>query len=107
MKASLILWLKMNEAGGCRETMNITEMSRDDLIRFIADRKDTLDVDTLKLALDRIDALENTEKSEADQAIAAINDESFEGLPVDEQLQKLMKAAQLLNDEAKKNGIDL
>lgn len=37
MKASLILWLKMNESGGCRETMNITEMSRDDLIRFIAD----------------------------------------------------------------------
>ena len=89
------------------ETMNITEMSRDELIQFIADRKDTLDVDILKQALDRIDTLKNAKKSEVDQAIAAINDESFDGLPMEEQLQKLMKAAQLLNDEAKKNGIEL
>ena len=89
------------------ETMNITEMSRDELIQFISDRKDTLDVDILKQALDRIDTLEKAKKSEADRAIAAINDESFEGLPMEEQLQKLMKAAQLLNDEAKENGIEL
>ncbi len=89
------------------ETMNITEMSRDELIQFIADRQDTLDVDILKQALDRIDTLENAKKSEADQAIAAINDESFDDLPMEEQLQKLIKAAQLLNDEAKKNSIEL
>ena len=89
------------------ETMNITEMSRDELIQFISDRKDTLDVDILKQALDRIDTLEKAKKSEADRAIAAINDESFEGLPMEAQLQKLMKAAQLLNDEAKENGIEL
>jgi ribosomal 50S subunit-associated protein YjgA (DUF615 family) len=87
--------------------MNITEMSRDELIQFIADRQDTLDVDILKQALDRIDTLENAKKSEADQAIAAINDESFDDLPMEEQLQKLIKAAQLLNDEAKKNSIEL
>lgn len=48
------------------ETMNITEMSRDELIQLIADRQDTLDVDILKQALDRIDTLENAKKSEAD-----------------------------------------
>lgn len=87
--------------------MNTTEISRDDMIRFIADRKETLDVDTLRQVHDRTDVLEDTEKSEADQAIVAIKDESIKGLPMGEQLQKLMKAAKLLNDEAKKNGIDL
>ena len=50
--------------------------------------------------------LDGKEKTIAESAIADINDEAFEDLPLDEQLKKLMKANQALIDVAKKSGID-
>ena len=89
------------------ENMIIAEMSRDELIRLIAEKSGTLDLDVLKQALDRIDMLDGKENAAAESAIADINDEAFEDLPLDEQLKKLMKANQALIDEAKKSGIDI
>ena len=89
------------------ENMNIAEMSRDELVRLVAEKSDTLDLDVLKQALDRIDMLDGKEKTVAESAIADINDEAFDDLPLDEQLKKLMKANQALIDEAKKSGIDI
>ena len=40
------------------ENMNIAEMSHDELVRFVAEKSDTLDLDVLKQALDRIDMLD-------------------------------------------------
>ena len=51
-------------------------------------------MDVLKQALDRIDILDGKEKTAAESAIADINDEAFDDLPIDEQLKKLMKANQ-------------
>ena len=76
------------------ENMIIAEMSRDELIRLIAEKSGTLDLDVLKQALDRIDMLDGKENAAAESAIADINDEAFEDLPLDEQLKKLMKANQ-------------
>ena len=87
--------------------MNIAEMSHDELVRFVTEKSDTLDLDVLKQALDRIDMLDGKEKTVVESAIADINDEAFDGLPIDEQLKKLMKANQALIDEAKKSGIDI
>ena len=89
------------------ENLNITEMSREELVRLIAEKSDALDLDVLKQALDKIDMLDGKEKTAVESAIADINDESFDGLPIDEQLKKLMKANQALIDEAKKSGIDI
>ncbi len=89
------------------ENLNIAEMSRDELVRLVAEKSDTLDLDVLKQALDRIDMLDGKEKTEAESTIADINDEAFDDLPIDEQLKKLMKANQALIDEAKKSGIDI
>ena len=89
------------------ENMSIAEMSRDELVRLVAEKSDTLALDVLKQALDRIDMLDGKEKTEAETAIADINDDAFEDLPIDEQLKKLMKANQALIDEAKKSGIDI
>ena len=76
------------------ENLNIAEMSRDELVRLVAEKTDTLDLDVLKQALDRIDMLDGKEKTEAESTIADINDEAFDDLPIDEQLKKLMKANQ-------------
>ena len=76
------------------ENMNIAEMSRDELVRLVAEKPDTLDLDVLKQALDRIDMLDGKEKTAAESAIADINDEAFDDLSIDEQMKKLMKANQ-------------
>ena len=76
------------------ENMNIAEMSHDELVRLVAEKTNTLDLDVLKQALDRIDMLDGKEKTEAESTIADINDEAFDDLPIDEQLKKLMKANQ-------------
>ena len=89
------------------ENLTITEMSRDELIQLITEKKETLDLGVLKQALDRIDMLDGKEKTVTESAIAAINDESFDSLTMEEQLNKLMKAAQVLSDEAKNCGIDI
>ena len=89
------------------ENMNIAEMSRDELVRLVAEKPDTLDLDVLKQALDRIDMLDGKEKTAAESAIADINDEAFDDLSIDEQMKKLMKANQALIDEAKKSGINI
>ena len=60
------------------ENMNIAEMSRDELVRLVAEKSDTLDLDVLKQALDRIDMLDGKEKTVAESAIADINDEAFD-----------------------------
>ena len=87
--------------------LNIAGMSRDELIQVVVDQKDTLDIDILKQALDRIDALDCKEKTAAESAIETINNEAFDDLPLEEQLKKLMRAAQSLSDDAKKYGIDI
>ena len=69
------------------ENMNIAEMSRDELVRLVAEKTNTLDLDVLKQALDRIDILDDKENTAADVAIADINDESFDDLPAEEQLE--------------------
>ena len=89
------------------ENMISAEMSRDELVRLVAEKSDTLDLDVLKQALNRIDMLDGKEKTVAESAIADINDEAFDDLPVDEQLKKLIKANQALIDEAKKSGINI
>ena len=76
------------------ENLNIAEMSRDELVRLVAEKPDTLDLDVLKQALDRIDMLDGKEKTAAESAIADINDEAFDDLSIDEQMKKLMKANQ-------------
>ena len=58
------------------ENMIIAEMSRDELVRLVAEKSDTLDLDVLKQALDRIDMLDGKEKTVAESAIADINDEA-------------------------------
>ena len=60
------------------ENMIIAEMSRDELVRLVAEKSDTLDLDVLKQALDRIDMLDGKEKTVAESAIADINDEAFD-----------------------------
>lgn len=67
------------------ENLKISEMSRDELTQFIVDKKDTLDLDVLKQALDRIDMLDGRKKTVVDSAVAEINDEAFDDLPLDEQ----------------------
>lgn len=67
------------------ENLKISEMSRDELTQFIVDKKDTLDLDVLKQALDRIDMLDGKKKTVVDSAVAEINDEAFDDLPLDEQ----------------------
>ena len=51
------------------ENLNITEMSREELVRLIAEKSDALDLDVLKQALDKIDMLGSKEKT-AESAIA-------------------------------------
>ena len=85
----------------------ISEMSRDELIRLIVNDPDNIDIEVLKQALDRIDALDGIEKTEADILIEAINDDSFDALPLEKQLEKLMQATQALIDQAKKSGREL
>lgn len=87
--------------------MDIMEMSRAELVRIVTENKDTLDIEVLKQALDRIDAMDGVDKTEVESAIADINDEAFEALPVGKQLEKLMKASQALIDEVKKSGINV
>lgn len=87
--------------------MDIMEMSRAELVRLVTENKDTLDIEVLKQALDRIDAMDGVNKTEVESVIADINDEAFEALPVGKQLEKLMKASQALIDEAKKSGINI
>ena len=58
------------------ENMIIAEMSRDELVRLVAEKPDTLVLDVLKQALDRIDMLDGKEKTVAESAIADINDEA-------------------------------
>ena len=53
------------------KNLNIAEMSRDDLIRLIADQKDTLNIEILKKALDTIDTLEGKGKTTADSVMWA------------------------------------
>ena len=65
-----------------------------ELVRLVAEKPDTLDLDVLKQALDRIDMLDGKEKTAAESAIADINDEAFDDLSIDEQMKKLMKANQ-------------
>lgn len=54
-----------------------------------------------------IDVLDGTDTTEADTLIEAINDDSFDALPLDKQLEKLMQATQALIDQAKKSGTEL
>ena len=46
-----------------------------ELVRLVAEKPDTLDLDVLKQALDRIDMLEEKKKTAAESAIADINDD--------------------------------
>ena len=79
----------------------ISEMSRDELIQPIVNDPENTDIEVLKHALDRIDALDGAKKTEADTLIEAINDNSFDDLPLDKQLEKLTQATQALIDQAK------
>ena len=87
--------------------LNLAKMSREELIQLIVENRDTLDTDVLKQALDRIDILAGKENTETEIAIAEINNEAFDDLPAEEQLGKLMKAAQLLSREATKYGVGI
>jgi len=51
------------------ENMNIAEMSRDELVRLVAEKSDTLALDVLKQALDRIDMLDGKEKQKQKQRL--------------------------------------
>lgn len=85
----------------------ISEMSRDELIQLVVNDPENTDIEVLKQALDRIDAIDGVEKTEADTLIEAINDDSFDALPLDKQLEKLMQATQALIDQAKKSGTEI
>lgn len=85
----------------------ISEMSRDELIQLIVNDPEKTDIAVLKQALDRIDALDGAEKTEADTLIEAINDDSFDELPLDKQLEKLIQATQALIEQAKKYGTEI
>lgn len=85
----------------------ISEMSRDELIQLIVNDPEKTDIAVLKQALDRIDSLDGAEKTEADTLIEAINDDSFDALPLDKQLEKLIQATQALIEQAKKSGTEI
>ncbi len=53
------------------ENIKIAEMSRDELVRLVAEKSDTLGLDALKQVLDRIDMLDGKEKTAAESAMAA------------------------------------
>lgn len=96
-----------HEEDNSSENMNIAEMSREELVRLIAEKSDMLELNVLKAALDRIDILDGKVKTVTKSEIEAINDEAFDDLPLEEQWKKLMKASQSLSEEAKKYGLDI
>jgi hypothetical protein len=80
----------------------INGMGREEVVRLITEG--ITDMELLKYALDRVDELDGVK---VDSPIAAINDEGFDDLPMEEQLRKLMEAAKAVADEAKEAGVDL
>lgn len=83
------------------------KMSRDELVQLEVNNTENTDIEVLMKALDRIDALDGIEKTEADILIEAINDDSFDALPLEKQLEKLMQATQALINDAKASATDL
>ena len=89
---------------------DIKSMSRDELAKFVIDTMESGsldDMDIVKLAFDRIDELDGVPKSETDKKLDAINEESFDDLPLTDQLEKLIEASKALAEEAKKYNIDI
>ena len=86
---------------------SVSDMNRGELVQLVKDCQENLDLDILKQALDRIDEIDGVQKSESDKLIDEINDDAFEMLPIEKQLEKLIHASQALIDEAKESGIDL
>ena len=85
----------------------ISEMSRDELVQLVLNSPESVGIEVLKQALDRIDELDGVEKTEADALIETINDDSFDALPLEKQLEKLMQATQALIDQVKESGTEL
>lgn len=85
----------------------ISEMSRDELVQLVLNSPESVGIEVLKQALDRIDELDGVEKTEADALIETINDDSFDALPLEKQLEKLMHATQALIDQVKESGTEL
>lgn len=86
---------------------DVSEMDREELIQLIGSNPEELDLAVLKQALDRIDEIDGVDKTEADNLIDAINEDSFDELPLEKQLEKLMQASQALIEEARNSKIDL
>lgn len=85
----------------------ISEMSRDELVQLVLNSPESVGIEVLKQALDRIDELDGVEKTEADALIETINDDSFDALPLEKQLEQLMQATQALIDQVKESGTEL
>lgn len=85
----------------------ISEMSRDELVQLVLNSPESVGIEVLKQALDRIDELDRVEKTEADALIETINDDSFDALPLEKQMEKLMQATQALIDQVKESGTEL
>jgi len=84
---------------------DIKAMSRDELVKFVTDAMEAGsldDMEIIRMAMDRIDEIDGVPKSECDKKMDEINDESFDDLPVEDQLEKLMEASNALIEEAKK-----
>ena len=97
----------MIEIGVMKNMKDVSEMDREELIQLIGSNPEELDLAVLKQALDRIDEIDGVDKTEADNLIDAINEDSFDELPLEKQLEKLMQASQALIEEARNSKIDL
>lgn len=84
-----------------------TEMSREELVQFMSENIESLDMEVLEQLVQRIDELDGKVKEKSKTLLEEINDEQFESLPMEEQAKKLMSAIQNLIDEAKKIGIEI
>lgn len=105
---SMATWLSRLETIDQEDgQIDISEMSREELVQLVIDSRENLELDVLKQALDRIDEIDGVKKSESDTLIDEINEDAFDSLPIEKQLEKLIQASQALVDEAKKYGIDL